>query len=957
MIYVRLIFLLISFLAGMGLSSAQTPFIRNYSLNEQNAPVKVNDLLQDDDGYIWLAADNGLYSFNGERFLKIPDSFHRPAICLAAYKGKLFAGFKDGNIGVVADPFKKELQFLKQKVTNPILCILSDTATRSLWLGTEGGIFRLKDDSLRTFLNTSSGLSDNFVYTLNKLPWNRFLVGTDNGINDVQWQGGRPLLRLCNTSKGLRDNIVRVIRRLPGKNVFWIGMQQGGIALYDAASRSIKNFSLTGDWSYGQVNDILPVTADHAWVATQSGYLLDVYLDNSFAASIKPYHYPDQQFQKLIEDRSGNIWCATQKGLSMVTAEYMNKIALPSPYALQQVTAIACDREGNLWMAQNRDLYQVSLHTPHPFMQKVYQAPVPISCLFSDPENRLWIGTMGNGLSYRDEQGHILRLKGAESVRNENILSISGTSDRLWMAALTGVYEFAYPDKQKKVIRLIKHHNKQSGIGSDYVYFLFPDHKEQIWMATDGAGICMYSGNNYHHWRSLAGNGGNVVYSITEDVSGDIWAGTYYKGLYYFNHRQWKAMKHENETDANISAVAANASGQVLAVYERCIDEWYPNSRQFRHYNYRLDLGIDSTTNVLNCVSKDLQGNVYIPFEHGLLVFNNQRKFYDITPGVRITDIRVLLKPVTGKKKEFGYDENYFTFKFEGISFTNPERLNYRYKLEGLGDKWIATHDESITFPKLPPGNYIFRIQAALDGSFDHAKEDMFSFTIDAPLWKRPWFLILLGFMAFFIAYRLIKLREKGQKKLLRLEQERMNFEYEHLKSQVNPHFLFNSLNTLSNLIEEDADAAVSYTERLSDLYKNILVFRSRDLITLKEDWEILSNYVFVQKSRFGKALQVEFEVPETLMKTKKIVPMCLQMLVENAIKHNIVSLTQPLRIKIWSDNEDIIVSNPLQPKVSKEKGAGLGLKNISNRYRLLTKREVVFGVNKSEFVVRIPLL
>jgi LytS/YehU family sensor histidine kinase len=216
--------------------------------------------------------------------------------------------------------------------------------------------------------------------------------------------------------------------------------------------------------------------------------------------------------------------------------------------------------------------------------------------------------------------------------------------------------------------------------------------------------------------------------------------------------------------------------------------------------------------------------------------------------------------------------------------------------------------------------------------------------------------MIVTGLLLLCIIYFLVKLREKRQQEFTQLEQERMNFEYEHLKSQVNPHFLFNSLNTLTNLIEEDAGAAVTYTERLSDLYKNILAYRNRDLIALREDRNILSSYLFVQRSRFGAALQVEFDVSEALL-NKKIVPMCLQMLVENAVKHNIVSITQPLCIKIGSVNNEIIVSNPLQPKLSKEKGAGLGLINISNRYKLLTKRAVIFGIEKNEFVVRVPLL
>jgi ligand-binding sensor domain-containing protein len=948
---ILLIFLFVSCIPAI----AKEPFLRDYALNEQNVPVPVNDILQDSDGYLWVATDQGLYRFNGERFLKIPDSLHSPVMCLALLNGELYAGFKDGRLGRIDNFFKGIFRFLDQNAGSPILDILPDSSGKSLWLGTEAGVFSY-DDSLRVFLDGASGLSDDFIYTLNQISGNRFLVGTDNGINDVLLNGRKPIVKRIATAEGLPDNIVRVIRRMRGTDLFWIGMQQGGIALYDAGTRMINNFSGIGAWPYGQVNDILPMGSGHAWIATQNGYLIDARWSNSRSFNTNVFHFPDKSFQKLVCDKSGNIWCASQKGLSMLTAEYLNKIILPSPYSLQKVTAITCDLNGNVWIAQNKDLYRLSITAGVRGLEWVYRAPAPISCLFNDRSNRLWIGTMGNGLSYRTMQGDMIHADGLQAVEQGSILSITGTPDRLWLSALTGVYELSYPVPDKAELRLIKHHNSQSGIGTDYVYFLFPDRKGQIWMATDGAGVCMLSATGYHNWKKINGEDGSVSYSITEDSRGNIWAGTYYKGLYFFDHTGWKAMKHDDASDANISAVTANASGQVLAVYDRCIDEWYPGSRQFRHFNYRLGLDIDSTSGVLNCVAKDTLGNVLIPFEHGLLIFKNQDQVYDIRPGVHITEISVLLKPLLQQKKEFKYDENYFSFGFEGINFTNPERLSYRYKLVGYGDEWIPTQDESVTFPNLPPGDYVFRVQAALDGIFDRVNEDTFSFTVKAPLWQRPWFMIVTGLLLLCIIYFLVKLREKRQQEFTQLEQERMNFEYEHLKSQVNPHFLFNSLNTLTNLIEEDAGAAVTYTERLSDLYKNILAYRNRDLIALREDRNILSSYLFVQRSRFGAALQVEFDVSEALL-NKKIVPMCLQMLVENAVKHNIVSITQPLCIKIGSVNNEIIVSNPLQPKLSKEKGAGLGLINISNRYKLLTKRAVIFGIEKNEFVVRVPLL
>jgi LytS/YehU family sensor histidine kinase len=190
-----------------------------------------------------------------------------------------------------------------------------------------------------------------------------------------------------------------------------------------------------------------------------------------------------------------------------------------------------------------------------------------------------------------------------------------------------------------------------------------------------------------------------------------------------------------------------------------------------------------------------------------------------------------------------------------------------------------------------------------------------------------------------------------------KLQKERMVFEYEHLKSQVNPHFLFNSLNTLVNLIEEDRDAAVDYTVHLSDLYRNMLSYKDQDLILLSEEYEIIINYMYIQQSRFGDALRLKANISEELLTSKRIVPLALQILVENAIKHNIVSMSQPLTISIVANEKEIVVSNPIQLKQSKEKGAGLGLMNIQKRYRLLSNRSVKFGTDNNCYTVTLPLL
>lgn len=309
------------------------------------------------------------------------------------------------------------------------------------------------------------------------------------------------------------------------------------------------------------------------------------------------------------------------------------------------------------------------------------------------------------------------------------------------------------------------------------------------------------------------------------------------------------------------------------------------------------------------------------------------------------------------EKNNFKASENYFDFHFTGINFTNSKALRYRYMLTGYYDKWIYTDEERVTFPNLPPGSYKFVVQASILPGFEHNIEKAYSFSIAAPLYKQPWFVILLMCFAIAIVYVYIRRREQSLKHIAELKHEKVTFEYEYLKSQVSPHFLFNSLNTLTSLIEESPKSAVTYTQHLSDLYRNMLAFPDRNLIALSEELEILSDYLHIQKSRFGDALILKQEIPTRIAEEKRIIYLALQLLIENAIKHNVVSREHPLTISIVATEKELTVSNKVQPKVSSGKSSGMGLSNISKRYALATNKRIAYGMEGDFFVVRLPLL
>lgn len=187
-----------------------------------------------------------------------------------------------------------------------------------------------------------------------------------------------------------------------------------------------------------------------------------------------------------------------------------------------------------------------------------------------------------------------------------------------------------------------------------------------------------------------------------------------------------------------------------------------------------------------------------------------------------------------------------------------------------------------------------------------------------------------------------------------RLKQENITTKYESLKNQVNPHFLFNSLNALTGLVYEDQEKAVSFIRKLSDVYRYALIHKELELVSLQEELEFMEKYTYLQKIRFDDNLIVNIEHDPKVQGW--VPPLAIQLLVENAIKHNTVSNAHPLIINIKIDQEYIEVSNIIREKLSKD-STGIGLANIKDRYRYLTDRPVIIDNDGHVFKIKLPML
>jgi hypothetical protein len=179
---------------------------------------------------------------------------------------------------------------------------------------------------------------------------------------------------------------------------------------------------------------------------------------------------------------------------------------------------------------------------------------------------------------------------------------------------------------------------------------------------------------------------------------------------------------------------------------------------------------------------------------------------------------------------------------------------------------------------------------------------------------------------------------------------------FESLKSQIDPHFLFNSLNVLTSLIGENPKQAEKFTTKLSKVYRYVLEQKSKDLIELNEELQFAIAYTDLLKMRFENA--VTFEIPEKAsLDELKIIPLSLQLLLENSIKHNVVSEENPLVVKIEEKDGYLVVTNNYNPKSTLEKGTKVGLQNIIDRYNLLTLKKVEVQKTATTFIVKLPLL
>ena len=968
---IRLVFITLLNFLGLAAINSQSPFFHHYSLADQlQGSEGIKIIYEDPLGPIWLGTDVGLYLFDGQQFQLYEKSDGTHSAVSAIYRDReqrLWVGYQDGSIYHLTQGQLVAWMPEEGIPAASVKALLGDDSGQ-LWIATYGeGLYYWNGQRLFN-INEDDGLSSNEIYAMIVDVEGRVWCSTDSGINVCKAQGSDKQIRHLAKADGLPDEIVNTLL-LDRDRGCWVGTHDAGVCYYDFASA--KFFSLTPDWEEGVVSSLTQFEEKELWIGTEGNGLWRLRLDETDVLSnINANHLerldrdnPNMGAKvfDIHKDVEGNLWIATNsKSINRANRQF-ELLSTDLPI----IESVLHDEDNRLWVGTSEGLYSEIGNQNGKLKFKKWIDHPNILSLYEDPFGNIWAGSFGEGVfCLQPKSGKVIHLSKEEGLSNGSVLSMDGRGKYVWLATLGGVTEFEVEeDPFSGILPVAYNYNQESGLGTNFIYKVFVSSEGGVWFGTDGKGISVLrNGVISNYSKILVQETGRyqdsivlkAVYGITEDANGHIWFSSAKDGLFKYDGRKfWPYHQSSGIRDLNITGIAADSKGGLLLTHSSGIDILDIHIGQSIYYDESI--GLENFEPNINALSKDKEGNIWMAGQQELVKYTQLNEKLIRNPRIYLQQVAVGLVPIDlNISPEFHHRDNDFLFKYKGLWYTDPSRVQYRYRLHGNNSTWKSTGDQSVSFAGLVPGDYQLELMASIDENFVQPEEVRLAFSIAPPFWQRGWFIFLIVAFVITLLWGWQRWQKMRMAKINLLEKEKVVSQLNTLKSQISPHFLFNSFNTLAGIIEDQPKQAVEYVEQLSDFYRAILQYRDRELIQIEEELKLLKNYSYLLERRFGSNLQLDIALQPT---ADLIPPLSLQMLVENAIKHNVISRARPLHIRIYADDNFIYVENNKQPKLQAEPSTHFGLDSLRKRYDVLTNIPVLVTFDESHFKVNLPIL
>lgn len=945
--------------------NAQTPFFKTHHLGETYRNAKVELVYEDQNSLLWFGTSEGLFAYDGINFISYLKSDTTSNHVRAIYQdteGVLWTGYQDGSIFQLKN---QQLQVWQPEEGTPAVAITGfaeDQAGR-LWIATYGEGVYYKSERHLYNIDTADGLLGADIYVICSDLSGKIWLGTDGGISICSVQNNEKQIKNLTRQDGLPDDIVREMI-MDERGNFWIGMYDGGVCYFDIQTQQFEY--PVQQWDKGIVGHLELFEGHELWIGTEGNGLWVLSLkEGSLRRLAMEDKWQHAKIYDLHKDVEGNIWIVSNTyGIC-----HANRQFEWLETDLEPIQSILADSDNQIWLGTQDGLFAYhmdSLGSPF-FRPYLADLDLNVISLYEDEFQNLWIGTFGEGVYiFNKNTQKYWQLSEKDGLTNGSILSIAGVNKQVWLATLGGVTEL---DLKQDILKTKKiqsrNFNQENGLGTNFIYKVFIDSQERTWFATDGKGISVLENGIIKNFQTASppqaqGTGKGLklktVYSITEDHRGHIWLSTAKEGIFEFDGENFNHLTiKEGLRHPEITSLVSDEKGNILMMHPKGIDILTPETRHIIYYDE--EVGIQHIDPNLNAVCTDQNGQIWLGGKNGLVKYIPLNETLEIHPRTRLNTVSIFLEPINHLANNvFAYDQNHLVFDYLGLWYTAPETVKYKYRLIGYNEHWIETQDRKVTYSNLPANSYTFEVASTENETWLDEPVVSYSFQIKSPFWGTWWFILMAIIIVITLFFWYQKQRDRRLQRVNLLQKEKVESQFEALKSQINPHFLFNSFNTLAAIIEENPPVAVEYVEKLADFYRCILQYRDKEVIALQEEIELINNYNFLLKKRFGDNFKLDIQTNGQLV---FVVPLALQMLVENAIKHNVVSKSKPLNIHINIDESKdfITVSNNLQPKMQPEKSTQFGLQSLEKRYALLSGQKIKIEETKHTFKVSLPII
>lgn len=952
--------LLAFFLCSLSLGRAQEPRFFQHDIGDANSGLPINTLIQDHQCMIWLGTDKGLARYDGNILHQIPlqepDTTIEVTALFEDHQNRIWVGTSSGKIFFL-DPSRKVNLFDIDECcpVKKITSIVQDPQ-HFIWFSTYGEGAYVYTGTRLFNIDMDDGISGLEIYNMICTPAGEVWLGTDDGISICKFADEKKSIRTMGLSDGLPDQIITALHADLKGNV-WIGTFESGVVYYEAVTGKITK-PFEQQWM-DEITSFSIFDGEEIWIGTRQSGVWRYGREFPFPRKIESLSsFKQIQVTDLLADVEGNIWITSEEGVLLSAFRPIEVLEVDIP----EIQTLFSDHKNRLWIGTKSGLFKLEQHVASlskavRFMPKMN---LNVTDLLEDRFHNLWIGTFDNGLYVYNPGNERMKYVGSTIKQGGNsIMSMASTSQEIWIATLEGVV--SYPAKlniMDEALPAFQLLSEPWQSNMHFVFQVFVDSKGRSWFATDGNGVYCVEGNKVTQHTGDEGRSLKTVYSICEDHKGHIWFNTPGQGLIEYDGEQYTLLGiNEGLGNLDLSSIITSGTGDIIITHNRGIDLMEPARRHFMYYSD--EIGVEELDPNLNSVARDQQGHIYTSGRNTIFKYYATQDRLSIHPRTQITQVSILDKKVDfTSQNEFTYAQNYITFNYVGLWYTSPSAVKYLCKLDGYDLQWKESKDNVASYSSLPPGDYTFYVKASENNFFLDEPIASYPFTIRKPFWFKFWFIGLMVLGVAGLLYWLVKAREKKSERQALLKKEMIESQLSALKAQINPHFLFNSFNTLITIIDENAmkpGVAIEYVEKLSDFYRSILQYREQESISLEEEWELVQNFIYLLEKRYGNNLRLHMDPPPG---DAYILPLTLQMLVENAVKHNVISEKFPLDLYITVDEDQYVtVKNNLKAKSRAEPSTQFGLQSIIKRYQLLSERKVIVEKDQNTFKVRIPII